>query len=757
MTRLLLAAATLAAICGTLVGSSSLPASRHLEASSSSQSSAPGLSGRFLHVTDFHIDPHYKPGTAISAGCHSQKPHKEHPRAGYWGSAVSGCDSPPHLVQETVAWIQRNWLPQTKSELKTPSDQDDGRAQFDFIVWTGDSARHDIDNKYPRTRQEIYDLNRWALSLLQQTFPGTPIVPTIGNNDIFPHNIMWPGPNDVISAFTDIWSDIIPEFQLHTFQLGGYFTKEVIPNKLAIISTNSMYWYDSNKVAEGCKKSKKRRRRKSRSKKRKGKKGKLLEESETEEDGEYEWIDESSEYSSHDIFEALKTKDPGTVQLEWLEAQLYQFRKRGMAVHIMGHVPPTAGNYFSNCYDVYSDTVLHYQETVLAQHFGHMNVDAFFIQEDTGAVKRENKKADRGLEIAQQSHLEQTFESADDGEGRVVEPINSTLPVVSLINAQALSDDLRKDYAILPSAERTNDSYYHYFFVAPSVIPTFLPGVRVWTYNVSGVDISHDREDVQGYDSTSNEDLEQSEEQEGSLFKQHADSQMVFKAPRSVNDDSPSSMSRLLSLFPDFDPTRLLDPFISLRRSHRRPKHGKKRKRRSRRLPRYASPTSPSRVNGPLSLLGYSQWILDLDGANKKHEQAMMDKKQKHEHQTLDFRLEYATYTPATLWSNAVAGDKKQSESAAASHSPVPRHLLLQELDLRNISRSALRHGLLSDGDVNELQKKHIPRELKHLTDWNLEHITIPTMMDLARRLASDNGLWKRYRRRVYEGSGAES
>ena len=34
------------------------------------------LKGRFLHVTDFHPDPHYKTGASFSSGCHS-KPKKD--------------------------------------------------------------------------------------------------------------------------------------------------------------------------------------------------------------------------------------------------------------------------------------------------------------------------------------------------------------------------------------------------------------------------------------------------------------------------------------------------------------------------------------------------------------------------------------------------------------------------------------------------------------------------------------------------------
>lgn len=43
-------------------------------------------------------------------------------------------------------------------------------------------------------------------------------------------------PNEVTKAYTNIWRDHVPEYEFHTFQRGAYFSKEVIPNTLAVIS-----------------------------------------------------------------------------------------------------------------------------------------------------------------------------------------------------------------------------------------------------------------------------------------------------------------------------------------------------------------------------------------------------------------------------------------------------------------------------------------------------------------------------------------
>ena len=67
-----------------------------------------------------------------------------------------------------------------------------------------------------------------------------PIIPTFGNNDIMPHNILLAGPNKWTVKFLDIWRGFIPEAQRHQFQQGGWFFVEVIPNKLAVVSLNTM-------------------------------------------------------------------------------------------------------------------------------------------------------------------------------------------------------------------------------------------------------------------------------------------------------------------------------------------------------------------------------------------------------------------------------------------------------------------------------------------------------------------------------------
>ena len=43
-----------------------------------------------------------------------------------------------------------------------------------------------------------------------------------------------------------IWKSFIPFHYLQVFQRGAYYATEVIPNQIAVIALNTMYFYDSN-------------------------------------------------------------------------------------------------------------------------------------------------------------------------------------------------------------------------------------------------------------------------------------------------------------------------------------------------------------------------------------------------------------------------------------------------------------------------------------------------------------------------------
>ncbi|OSX60399.1 hypothetical protein POSPLADRAFT_1066706 [Postia placenta MAD-698-R-SB12] len=353
------------------------------------------LQGRFLHITDMHPDPHYKLDASEKSACHRKKPKNAQPRSGYYGMPYSDCDSPFTLTNLTLNFLDKEWT-----------------SEIDFVIWTGDSARHDNDRKNPRTTDEIYMLNRVMARKMEDVFlsKGIPVIPCIGNNDVWLKNIMLPGPNSVTSEFSSIWRSFIPFESYQVFQRGGYYSAEVIPDAVAAISLNTMYFYDSNKAVGGC------------------------------EPGEHE--------------------DPGNLQLDWLEVQLQAFRRRGMQVWLSGHVPPSADNFFPDCYVRYTELSLRFQDTILGHLFGHMNADHFFFLEAEHLEKYPRKKASASVDW-------------DDPHSE---------------SRKGLYKTLLKDFEDLPKTAK-NISYddYGVVNVSPSVVPNpYLPSFRIFAYNITG-------------------------------------------------------------------------------------------------------------------------------------------------------------------------------------------------------------------------------------------------------------------------------
>jgi len=137
------------------------------------------LTGRFLHLTDMHPDPFYRTGGTESSACHRKKPKKKKKaHGGEFGLPFGECDSPMVLTNHTLDFLEKHWA-----------------KEVDFVIWTGDSARHDNDREHPRTPDEIYMLNRAMVKRMDEVFTsrGIPVVPCIGNNDVWPHNIMAAG------------------------------------------------------------------------------------------------------------------------------------------------------------------------------------------------------------------------------------------------------------------------------------------------------------------------------------------------------------------------------------------------------------------------------------------------------------------------------------------------------------------------------------------------------------------------------------
>lgn len=409
--------------------------------------------GPLKEAADVHPDSFYKAYSSIDSACHSDTG-----TAGILGAEMSDCDSPITLVNATFQWVKDNL-----------------KDEIDFVIWTGDSARHDNDEDIPRTEKEIVDLNRMVVHKFVEVFGKddnlddpdptndfvVPIVPTFGNNDILPHNIFEPGPNRWTRDYADIWRKFIPEAQRHSFARGGWFFTEVIPNKLAIFSLNTMYFFDSNTAVDGC--------------------------------------DSKSE--------------TGYEHMEWLRVQLQFMRERGMKAIMTGHVPParTLGkqSWDETCWQKYSLWMRQYRDVVVSGIFGHMNIDHFMFQDAFGLMY--NKRGQlQDLEARERNATDPMLSIQSKAEYLTdLRELWTSIPAPpSGMSYSELAIDTDDEHTLKKDTRRKKSQHdkekqflkdiggkwaerFSLSLVSPSVVPNYFPTLRVVEYNITGMENEH--------------------------------------------------------------------------------------------------------------------------------------------------------------------------------------------------------------------------------------------------------------------------
>lgn len=403
------------------------------------------LHGRFLHITDMHPDPYYKKGSLQLEMCHRGKEGK----AGKYGDAVLGCDSPMILMNDTLAWISKHL-----------SDK------IDFVVWTGDNIRHDNDRQYPRTETHIFDMNQLVSDYVVETFRSEneygsplsiPVVPSLGNNDVYPHNLFAKGPTLQTRELFKIWKPFIPPEQLHVFSRGAYFFKEVIPDKLAVLSINTLYLFQSNPLVDSCD----------------------------------------------------KKSQPGYMLFEWLGYVLKEMRTRKMKVWLSGHVPPNEKNYDISCLRKYIMWTHEYRDVIVGGLYGHMNIDHFIPLDAKSAYNSLNDKYggvsipfedDEHVGLEEMYHRldspiwdDSVFGLASDfnelpkfssfGDVRIAGGIpNNKVGYMETVRDEVYGNIARR------KKQGSFSERYAVAHVTASIVPTFNLGIRVWEYNTTGLD-----------------------------------------------------------------------------------------------------------------------------------------------------------------------------------------------------------------------------------------------------------------------------
>jgi endopolyphosphatase len=532
---------------------------------------------------DIHPDPFYKSHSDPAESCHSGKgPARK------FGAELTDCDAPISLVNATFKWIEDNL-----------------KDEIDFVIWTGDSARHDNDERLPRSDSQVLKLNRLIVDKFVDTFGKpdnvddpdptndfvVPIVPTFGNNDILPHNIFTPGPNKWTRAYLKVWDRFVPQAQRHSFARGGWFFTEVIPDKLAVVSLNTLYFFDSNSAVDGC---------------------------------------------------DLKS-EPGYEHMEWLRIQLQFLRMRGMKAILIGHVPParteSKQNWDETCYQKYTLWMRQYRDVIITSIFGHMNIDHFMFQDVKDLkyrfkIKGINDKCDPAKRVRPRSS-DGTFTTS--AKAQYLNELRSGWSELPAPPAGAISDPSAGDGDLGDANEKASgdnkelEKYlksiggpwgerFSLSLVSPSVVPNFFPTLRVMEYNITGLENEHPAEGPVG--------------EPAEIFAQDMFEGTITELDDEDDDD-------------DDEYDTEIDSDKGAHEAKKKHKKGKKKKKPKKppfpvpKPPSETSPPGPGFSPQPLSLLSFTQYYANL---TQIHEQIRSDKKHHHNPEKhFKYKVEYTT------------------------------------------------------------------------------------------------------------------
>lgn len=261
--------------------------------------------------------------------------------------------------------------------------------------------------------------------------------------------------------------------------------------------------------------------------------------------------------------------------------------------------------------------------------------------------------------------------------------------------AESMKKDLQDSWDLLPPVTDLKYKDYAVMNVGPSVIPTYIPSARIFSYNITGVTLE-------------------------------ADSQVMF-----------------INLPPDEEDEEDLAEIEITKKDCKKPENEDKPRCAFKNKPRYSSPESPSRSNKPLSALGYTQFFLPT--IEKQNKQPA-------------YQIEYSTFKPKSLLPEALSG------VPLTQPPPVPYHLLpgydpsierLSPEDLSSLDDDESADSLVKGkkGKKGDPKAKFL-KEIKRITPWKMNDLTIKSYVKFARTLMEDKKKWKKFVHFMFVSSG---
>jgi endopolyphosphatase len=302
--------------------------------------------------------------------------------------------------------------------------------------------------------------------------------------------------------------------------------------------------------------------------------------------------------------------------MEWLRIQLQLLRERGMKAILTGHVPParvdSKVSWDETCWQKYTLWMRQYRDVVLTSIYGHMNMEHFMLQDFHDIEKHFRKGIDVVSATAYRGKSDVSAASTADylvglrNMFAKIPAVSEKSPLVE--NEEEESNSWLQFFQSTLSGGRTSSyrkkvtSYtrskttplskiggefgerYSLSIVGASLVPNYLPTLRVFEYNITGLEES------------------------------------TIPESRS-NIVAPQSKSLPLDVSPDVEFSEYLEDLedILTRKKKEREARHKKPKQHKFKVPyppTKSSPPGPGYSPQTLSLVGYTQYYANLTHIN---------------------------------------------------------------------------------------------------------------------------------------------
>lgn len=165
---------------------------------------------QFIFVSDIHYDPQHEPTGTRQTLCRLGDDNHTFAYGKY------RCDAPVELIGSFLSHAQN---------ISNP----------DFIIFGGDVPAHGTHYPMPKIKEEWLDV----MEMFNAAFPGVPVYPVIGNNDISPDYGTLETDPGCFSVLADTFTSLT-ESETETFKKGGYYFHDF--DHVRVIFMNSVLY-----------------------------------------------------------------------------------------------------------------------------------------------------------------------------------------------------------------------------------------------------------------------------------------------------------------------------------------------------------------------------------------------------------------------------------------------------------------------------------------------------------------------------------